>query len=348
MSHYPHKYLFYASENYAFAILRPLQTAIRESGGEVAWFFEGNNINQDYIASDERVLATVEDVIAYNPRAIFAPGNLIPHFFPGVKTWVFHGFTSEKRKRDNTPYSTIVRPWFDLYCTLEPTLTGLYKEVSKKKDFFRVIETGWSKVDPLFPKSSQIKNKKPVVLVASTFTPRYTLAPHLKNQIEALSKNKRWQWMVTFHPKMAPEIVESYKAIQHDNLHFVETDDVISLLKKADVLICDASSIKSEFLIQGKPTIAFRVTPELPYLMHIEEPSELEASIEKALSPSKEHLKAIEKYANEMHPYFDGRSSYRILQAVEDYLASPEQPKMKKPIGWVRKLKIRKALGYWK
>ena len=348
MYHFPYKYLFYASENYAFAILRPLQTAICKSGGEVAWFFEGNNINPNYIASDEKVLNNVEDIITYNPRAIFAPGNLIPHFLPGVKTWVFHGFTSEKRKRDNTPYSTIVRPWFDLYCTLEPSLTQRYQEVSKEKDFFRVIETGWSKVDPLFPTSARAKNKKPVILVASTFTPRYTLAPHLKETIKTLSKNKKWQWMVTFHPKMASDIVESYKAIQHDNLHFIETDDVISLLKKADVLICDASSIKSEFLIQGKPVIAFRVNPKLPYLIHIDEASELEESINEALSPSKKLLNAIEKYTNEIHPYFDGLSSYRVLQAVEDHLANPNKPKKKKPIGWVRKLKIRKKLGYWK
>lgn len=348
MSNYPYKYVFYASENYAFAILRPLQDAIRQSGGEVAWFFEGNNINRDFIHADERELKTVNAVINYQPRAVFAPGNLIPHFFPGVKTWVFHGFTSEKRKRDNTPYSTIVRPWFDLYCTLEPTLTKLYKEVTRKKHFFDVIETGWSKVDPLFPKETQIKNERPVILVASTFTPRYTLAPHLKDEIKRLSKDKKWQWLVTFHPKMDPKIIESYKAIQHDNLTFVETDDVISLLKKADVLVCDSSSIKSEFLIQEKPVVAFRVSPHLPYLMHIEEAGKLEASIKQALTPSAEYLKAVKDYAVAMHPYFDGRSSYRVLQAVEDYLENPNKPDQKKPIGPVRKFKIRKQLKYWK
>lgn len=348
MSNYPYKYLFYVSENYAFSILRPLQQAIRQSGGEVAWFFEGNNINRDYIAANEKELTTVEAVIAYQARAVFAPGNLIPHFFPGVKTWVFHGFTSEKRKRDNTPYSTIVRPWFDLYCTLEPHLTHLYKTIAKEKDFFRVIETGWSKVDPLFPLSAQTKNKRPVILVASTFTPRYTLAPHLKETIAELSKNDQWQWMVTFHPKMAPEIVESYKAIQYSNLQFIETDDVISLLKMADILICDSSSIKSEFLVQGKPVIAFRVTPELPYLIHIEEPKALEAGIIKALTVDEQRQQAIDDYTKKIHPYFDGRSSYRVLQAVEDYLASSDKPLKKKPIGWVRKFKIRKKLDYWK
>jgi len=345
---YPFKYLFYVSENYSFSILRPLQNAIRASGGEVAWFFEGDHINRDYIHSGEVELKTVEAILTYKPRAIFAPGNVIPHFLPGVKTRLFHGFVSEKRRRNNTPYSTIVRPWFDLYCTLGPDLTKAYSKAAKEKPFFKVIETGWSKVDPLFQQDKQINNKKPVILVASTFTPRYTLAPHLKETIEALSKQDKWRWLVTFHPKMDQQLVDSYKAMQHENLTFVETDDVIPLLQKADVLVCDSSSIKSEFLVQNKPVVAFRVEPKQPHLLHIETPEALESQIENALKPSPEYLEQIKQYAKSIHPYFDGRSSYRVLQAVEDFINSPNKPTMKKPIGIVRKIKIRKRLGYWK
>lgn len=355
-SSYPFNYLFYVSENYSFSILRPLQDAIRASGGEVAWFFEGDHFNRDYIKADEIELKTVEEVIAYQPRAIFAPGNVIPHFFPGVKARLFHGFASEKRRRNNTAYSTIVRPWFDLYCTLGPDLTEAYSQSAKQQPFFKAIETGWSKVDPLFlpvskqdkKKEKKTKNNKPVILVASTFTPRYTLAPHLKETIKELSQQDQWEWLVTFHPKMDQAIVDDYKAMQHDNLTFVETDDVIPLLQKADVLVCDSSSIKSEFLIQNKPVVAFRVEPILPHLLHIEEPEELQGKIEKALNPSAEYLEHVKSYAKSIHPYFDGRSSYRILQAVEDFISCPEKPSKAKPIGIVRKLKLRKLLGYWK
>jgi len=345
---YPHKYLFYVSENYSFSILRPLQQAIRQSGGEVKWFFEGDNFNRDYIQVDEKEVKTAEDVIQYNPRAIFAPGNEIPHFFPGVKTRLFHGFASEKKRRNNTAYSTIVRPWFDLYCTLGPDLTEAYTQSAKQQGFFKVIETGWSKVDPLFWQNQKIQNDKPVILVASTFTPRYTLAPHLKDEIARLSRQNKWRWLVTFHPKMDQKIVDDYKAMQHDNLTFIETDNVIPLLQQADVLVCDSSSIKSEFLIQNKPVVAFRVEPELPYLMHIEQADELEQFIENALNPSSAYLEQVKNYANRIHPYFDGRSSYRVLQAVEDFISNPDKPTKAKPIGIVRKLKIRKALGYWK
>ena len=348
MAHYPYHYLFYVSQNYSFSILRPLQKAIRDSGGHVAWFFDDENVNRCYIKDDEEEIKTVEEVLAYKPRAIFAPGNEIPHFFPGVKTLLFHGFASEKLKRNKTPYSTLVRPWFDLYCTVGPDQTEAYKKAAQKQPFFKVIETGWSKVDPLYWQQNKSHNKKPVILVASTFTPRYTLAPHLKNEILRLSKQDDWQWLVTFHPKMNQSLVDEYKAIQHDNLTFVETDDVIPLLQKADVLVCDASSIKSEFLIQQKPVVAFKVEPKQAHLLHFEEPNELQDQIIKALNPSDAYLQAVKDYADSIHPYYDGRSSYRVLQAVEDFIAEPNKPTMKKPIGPVRKFKIRKQLKYWK
>ena len=348
---FAYHYLFYVSQNYSFAILRPLQQAIRNCGGEVRWFFEGNEINRDYIQPDEKEIKSVEEVLKYQPRAIFAPGNEIPHFFPGVKTRLFHGFASEKRKRDNSAYSTIVRPWFDLYCTPGPDLTEAYSQAAREQGFFKVIETGWSKVDPLFWDDKQGKNKKndkPVILVASTFTPRYTLAPHLQEQISRLSQNNKWRWLVTFHPKMDQKIVADYKAMQHDNLSFIETDNVIPLLQQADVLVCDSSSIKSEFLIQNKPVVAFRVEPKLPHLMHIEEAHQLEAKITQALQPTADYLQKVRSYADSIHPYYDGRSSYRVLQAVEDFIAAPDKPDKAKPIGMFRKFKIRKKLSYWK
>jgi len=343
---YSYKYLFYVSENYSFSILRPLQDAIQNSGGEVAWFVEGEKLNQEYFKSNEKQLSTVEEVIKYNPRAIFAPGNLIPHFFPGIKVWVFHGFVSEKRKRNNEAYSSIIRSWFDLYCSTGPDLTKTYEKPAKELGFFKVIETGWSKVDPLFQDKKKRVNDRPIILVASTFTPRYTLAPHLKNIIKEISQNNKWRWFVTFHPKMDKEIINDYKVMQHENLTFIENDDVIPLLRKADVLICDSSSIKSEFLIQNKPVIAFKVEPKQAHLLHIEEASELEDKIIQALNPSQKYLKQVEEYSKGIHPYNDGRSSYRVLQAVEDFIAAPK-PSKKKPIGLVRKLKIRKKLNYW-
>ena len=57
---------------------------------------------------------------------------------------------------------------------------------------------------------------------------------------------------------MDKRIVDKYKSIQSENLQFVETDNVIPLLKAADVMLCDTSSVLIMFLLQGKPVVTFR------------------------------------------------------------------------------------------
>jgi hypothetical protein len=48
-----------------------------------------------------------------------------------------------------------------------------------------------------------------------------------------------------------------------------------------------------------------------------------------------------------MHPYFDGKSSARVLDAVEETIQSPPLGLKAKPRNLFRKLKMRKTLGYW-
>jgi len=66
--------------------------------------------------------------------------------------------------------------------------------------------------------------------------------------------------------------------------------------------------------VKNKPVVAFRVGLKQPHLLHIE------SQIENALKPFPEYLKQIKQYAKSIHPYFDGCSSYRVLQAVEDFI----------------------------
>ena len=61
-----------------------------------------------------------------------------------------------------------------------------------------------------------------------------------------------------FSSKMAAAVVEKYRSIQSDNLVFEDTDDIIPLLKAADVMVSDTSSVISEFLLQYKPVVTFR------------------------------------------------------------------------------------------
>src|SRR5688572_30160073 len=99
------RYLLYGSERYALAILRPLQAAISARGDEAAWFFDGPGAEE--LQADERRLRTTAAVRQFAPRAVLTSSNAVPHFFPGVKTEVFHGFNAGK------PRHIYIRGFFD-------------------------------------------------------------------------------------------------------------------------------------------------------------------------------------------------------------------------------------------
>ncbi|MBL4908930.1 MAG: CDP-glycerol glycerophosphotransferase family protein [Alteromonadaceae bacterium] len=343
-------YLFYISENYSFKILRPLQDEINKRGDQVKWFVEGDNVNQSYFKNNEEQIATVEEIKYYDPCAVFAPGNFVPSFIPGIKVHVFHGFVGGKRrKKDNTIYHFIMRGCFDLYCTHGLSSTKKFQELAEKHQYFDVVETGFCQMDPYFNsqnKSIIKKKEKPTILFSSTFSPRMTQAPALLKTIEYLSKNTPWHWQVTFHPKMASNIVNSYKAIQHKNLTLIETDNLIPYMKNADLMLADYSSMITDFILLNKPVVTFKNPDNLSHLININNTDEIEKSITLGLTKPETLMIKIKTFNQLTHPYRDGKSSFRVLNAVEKKLESSRQLK-KKPLNLLRNLKLRTKLSYW-
>ena len=344
------KYLFYISENYSFQVLRPLQSEILRQGGEVAWFVEDKHVNFSFFKSNERILKTIDEAIAFNPLAVFVPGNMVPSFVPGLKVGIFHGFVGfKKRKKDNLNYHFIIRDCFDLYCTHGKSSTATFQELAEKHKHFQVIETGYCKMDPYFLDTSAEKqaNNKPVILFSSTFSPRMSQALALLPYIQELSHNLKWKWKVTFHPKMAQETVAAYKRIEHDNLEFVETDDLSPHLIEADLMLGDNSSMITDYLLLRKPVVTVNNEAPTSYLHNINDASQLESAIEHGLSRPASLMNAINEFGQYTHPYTDGKSSQRVLEAVEQALANMHKMK-KKPRNIIRNLKARKKFGYWK
>lgn len=346
-------YLLYLSENYSFKILRPLQEEIRKRGDQAKWFVEGNNVNLDYFKSDENRLGSVEEVNAYKPDAVFFPGNLAPAFIPGIKVSLFHGFIGGKqRQKDGENYFFIIRDCFDLYCTHGPSSTTHFKTLSQKHKYFDVVETGFCTMDPYYNPAlrkgfTEVEkvDDKPIVLFSSTFSPRITQAPALLKTIERLSKDSPWQWWVTFHPKMARSIVDDYKAIQHDNLTFIETDNLIPYMEKADIMLADFSSMITDFILLNKPVVTFRNPDGLDHLINVDNEVDIEPAITNALTHPKSLMKKIAQFNKITHPYTDGKSSERVINAVEAKLNKPN--KHRKPLNLLRNLKLRKKLKYW-
>jgi len=342
------KYLFYISQNYSYAILRPLQDAISLRGDTVCWFLEGDNVNSDYLADSEVRLAEIKDIYQYQPDVIIYTANTVPTFLPGINVTVFHGFDAGKLDNRGRNDHFKIRNCFDLYCTQGPSSTKPFCELEKKHQNFKVVETGWCALDPLFKQGDVVDvTEKKTILLCSTFSSKLTCAPHLFDTVKRLSQSGKWQWLIQFHPKMAPSIVAQYKSIEGDNLRFIDTDDVTPLLDQADVMVCDTSSVLMMFLLQNKPVVTYKNISPQGCLIDINNPDLLEKSIEHALSRPAELMSKIESFIKETHPYHDGQSSSRVLDAVEDLLSDTTKLK-RRPLDLIRQLKIRKKLNFWK
>lgn len=343
----------YISQNYSFAILRPLQKVILENQGEVRWFLEGSQVNSGFLSHDECRLESIEEVNQWKPDAVFVPGNVVPDFIPGIKIGVFHGFYSGKLNRRGREGHFNIRGFFDMYCTQGPQTTVPFQALEKKHGFFKVKETGWPMVDPLFSQVDvnpyvDVDDSRPTVLMCSTFSRNLTCAPVLYEQVKRMSKNGKWRWLVQFHPKMPPQIVEMYKALESENLTFVETDNVIPLLQAADVMLCDTSSVLLMFALQRKPIVTYRNIKPLPHLLDITDAGNVESALELALTKPDYLMKAIDEYAEYIHPYKDGKSSERVLHETNLLIDEGLSKLKRKPINLLRKIKLRKSLGYWK
>ena len=59
-------------------------------------------------------------------------------------------------------------------------------------------------------------------------------------------------------------------------------------------------------------------------------------------------MAAIREFADTLHPYRDGRSSERVLDAIDAFVAAGARNPRPKPMNLWRKLKIRRRVGYWK
>jgi hypothetical protein len=339
-------YLFYIAHNYVFEILRPLQQEIRRRGHDVAWFVEGDEINPDYFHSGKKTLDTIKQVVNYNPRAVFVPGNLVPDFIPGLKVQVFHGFEWKKKGHFRE------RGCFDLYCTQGPFFTQKFEQIRASHPYFTVVETGWPKADTLFSATAyHWPNRRDVktILYAPTFSPALTSATALFDEISALAKtHKDWQWIIKFHPKMSKNIVQQYQNISGDNLHVIETPELAPILQTADVIVSDTSSIITEFGLLNKPIVTFNNKESESHLLNISEAKDLFTVVKQALKADPSLLEKIRYNTSLMHPYFDGNSSARVLDATEKAIQSPPKELKTKPRNLLRKFKMRKKLGYWK
>ena len=343
------KYLFYISQNYSFAILRPVQALLQQKGEQIFWFFEGEDVNPTYLHKHEKRLFSINQVMAYQADVVLATANRIPSFLPGLKVAVFHGFDAGKLDRRGHNDHFKIRGCFDLYCTQGPSTTHEFQKLQDQLKFFNVIETGWPALDPLFEKQPTFsKSDQPTILFCSTFSKRLSCARQLHDTVRQISHNSRWRWLVQFHPKMGTDVVQMYRDLQHEHLSLIETDNIVPLLRQADVMLCDTSSVIDMFIVQNKPVVTFANINAGDHLLDINDSRLLEQTLEIAISRPIHLMQKICCHIQRLHPYHDGQSSQRVIQAIEAVLSGQYRLNRRRPCNWLRNLKFRKKLGYWK
>ncbi|MGQ1890051.1 CDP-glycerol glycerophosphotransferase family protein [Thermophagus sp. OGC60D27] len=344
------KAVLFCYHPYAFGILKPLNDALTEHNHQTIWYIRASIADQ--FAHREKVewTSSIKKVQEYAPDAIFVPGNEIPHYLRGVKVQVFHGLAGEKKGHFR------IRDYFDLYLTQGPYFTRKFYELAQKHKNFKVVETGWCKLDPLFGQKDLFANfrknnlekynAQKIILYAPTFSPSLTSAPFLLNQWkEILDKNPDYLVFIKFHDLMDQGWKQKYKdqLKPYANAVIVDDPNILKYLVVSDIMVSDTSSVVYEFLLLDKPVITFNSSSKAILWDDFGNKNQLHEKITESLLHDPFQIKRkqiIEAY----HPYNDGKSSLRMIQAVESYINNNGIP-AKRHLNLYRRLKIRKLFG---
>lgn len=350
MNHTHLKYLFFVTKPYSFSILKPIQDSIIESNsGTVKWFSASSAVNFSSLGDQLKSNGAVLD---YNPDVVLVPGNIVPHFWPGLKVQIFHGLDEEVKGFYN------ITGFFDLYCTTGPVMTENYLKIAKQKKHFLVKETGWPKLDPVYNNKWTFNDQKshlidqydlnpelPVLLYAPTFPSKYTSAPDLHDSIKNLN-NGKFNWIIKFHPLMDKLIQGQYKQLENKNLRVVDELNILPIMAGSDLLITDTSSVAYEFLSFDRPLITYKAIARKDKGINIQDPTDLSSAIERSLMNPDEFSINRASCLRGIHPYLDGLSSSRLLKVIEIILTEGLHNELKqKPLNFLRKYQIRKIIA---
>ncbi|MBR8535527.1 CDP-glycerol glycerophosphotransferase family protein [Carboxylicivirga sediminis] len=327
---------------YAFGILLPLYEELKKQNHDIIWYIPDNlrHKSPDGILQSANC-NTMAELMRFNADVNFVPGNVIPHYLPGVKVQIFHGFAGEKKGHFH------IRHYFDLYLTQGPYFTERFQQLAAKYKNFEVAETGWCKLDILYKDNDTKKpaDNKQHILYAPTFSPRLTSGEKYMGEIEKLCANKDLLVHIKFHDLMNKQIVEKYHQLAHsiDNMCISTEANILPLMKQCDLMISDTSSVVYEFLLLDKPVITLETTSKHIRWDDINQSSDLRSVVENNLT--NDPYKAERKwFIDNYHPYADGQSAARMIEAAKHYIVNHGIPQVRK-LSFLRRRKMNKMFG---
>jgi CDP-glycerol glycerophosphotransferase (TagB/SpsB family) len=217
---------------------------------------------------------------------------------------------------------------------------------------------GYPKLDPVFQgridRAATIKrwNLDPgrkTVLYAPTYKPtsiekiREKILPATEGY-NLIIKLHPYSWRGRYAPHWHHKIYEkAVKEYGHARLIPSEEHNILPFIEVADTMISEASSTIFEFLALGKLGIIFDLdcgrlkhSDGMPILdednrsflegafIHISDPAEIRAAVERAVDPGDAAKQEIERYRNDLFFKLDGRASERIVDKIDELLSLKE------------------------
>jgi glycosyltransferase involved in cell wall biosynthesis len=341
-----YRFLLYFSYSYAIPIAEPLEEEIKRLGHEVKWFADEEE-GQSSIQHKSNALESIQGALDFAPHILLVITDNCPDFFKALKVQIFHGFNAEKRNPERDHFN--IRGFFDLYCTQGPSTTPVFEKLKEQHPHFHVMETGWSKVDPLFPLTDESINVIPKIFLASTFSTRLSMAlnPEVFEKIKELSATGKYHFDMVLHPKLEEAIIQKWKGLNGDFFTFHDTTSFIPIMKEADMMMCDTTSVLQEFGLMEKPIVTFRHRAPKSHHIDITEDSEIEGAIELALTRPVKLIEELKSFNAFLHPYKDGKSSERVISTCIAQLHADKSNLQNKPLNLIRKVKMRQSLGFF-
>ncbi|MFS4416784.1 CDP-glycerol glycerophosphotransferase family protein [Maribacter sp. 2307ULW6-5] len=342
------KCILFCQNPYAFGILWPIREALKAQNDDFLWYV-GKSLFKKFPFGQDPVTTSMLDLQWYESDVVFVPGNEVPHYLRGVKTQVFHGLAGEKKGHFR------IRHYFDLYLTQGPYFTERFNKLKAKYRDFEVMETGWPKLDVFATDRSRYADEKKqllakhqaqkILLYAPTFSPSLTSAFELYGDLEKLARSTNHLIIVKFHDLMSKEGIQRYQnlAEERENVLLAKEKNIVKHLLLADLLISDTSSVIYEFLLLNKPVVSYKNISKNIGWDNLTHTGLLLEHVQKNLDgdPYEDQRSELNQ---RYHPYRDGKSAQRMVNAVKLYMDTHGVPE-ERVLPLSRKIKMNKKFG---
>ena len=329
--------------------MKPLHDELAKTNHRVLWYIPDRIKGNCPFLNDIEFTNSIAELYKFQSDAIFVPGNEVPHYLRGVKVQIFHGLAGEKKGHFR------IRNYFDLYLTQGPYFTNRFKQLANKHGDFEVVETGWCKLDSLYSNHEMYlaerrdllasSGKKTLVLFAPTFSPSLTCAVDAKDKIFEIADNEDVHILIKFHDLMNAQLADEYRQLASNRSNVTVADDrnILKYLIMCDIMISDTSSVVYEFVLLNKPVVTVNSKSANINWRDIPSGDLLHDALMEEIE--KDNFKDIRRDTIEQyHPYSDGKSSARMVAAVEEYINRHGVPSTRK-LNIYRRYKMNKMFG---